>query len=126
MIKPISPTEIKALSPDERQKKVHEVHHAVVIVHALLSATEMYVDFLKHYQFLIENKRFRKHINDTWLENKLLVRELDNLFAKHHTMKEHVQGQQDFSYLLLEKLEQLVKDFTAEEFGMRIEKREIE
>jgi predicted house-cleaning noncanonical NTP pyrophosphatase (MazG superfamily) len=125
-VPPVSPLEIKAFTTEERNKKAAEVHQAVVIVHGLLTAAEVYVDFLKHYQFIIDNKKFRKYINDTFLENKLFLREIDKVFKSSPSMEEHIQEQEDFSYSLLDKLEEVVTNYTADEFGFSIARLEDE
>lgn len=119
-VPPVSPLRIKEFTNEERNRKAAEIHQAVVIVHGLLTAAEVYVDFLKHYQFIIDNKKFRKHINDTFLENKIFLREIDKVFKSSPSMEEHIQEQEDFSYSLLGRLEELVKTYTAEEFGFSI------
>jgi hypothetical protein len=125
-VPPVSPLEIKAFTTEEKNKKASEVNQAVVIVHGLLTAAEVYVDFLKHYQFIIDNKKFRKYINDTFLENKLFLREIDKMFKSSPSMEEHIQAQEDFSYSLLDKLEEVVKNYTADEFGFSITRLENE
>jgi adenosylmethionine-8-amino-7-oxononanoate aminotransferase len=125
-VPPVSPLEIREFTTEERNKKASEVNQAVVIVHGLLTAAEVYVDFLKHYQFIIDNKKFRKYINDTFLENKLFLREIDKMFKISPSMEEHIQAQEDFSYSLLDKLEEVVKNYTADEFGFSITRLENE
>jgi hypothetical protein len=117
---PVSPLRIKEFTIEERNKKAAEVHQAVVIVHGLLTAAEVYVDFLRNYQFIIENKKFRKYINDSFLENKIFLREIDKVFKSSPSMEEHIQDQEEFSYSLLDRLEEVVKEYTAEEFGFSI------
>jgi hypothetical protein len=125
-VPPVSPLEIKSFTTEERNRKAAEIHQAVVIVHGLLTAAEVYVDFLKHYQFIIDNKKFRKYINDTFLENKLFLREIDKVFKSSPSMEEHIQEQEDFSYSLLDKLEEVVTNYTANEFGFSIARLENE
>lgn len=117
---PVSPLRIKEFTTEERNKKAAEIHQAVVIVHGLLTAAEVYVDFLKHYQFLIDNKKFRKYINNTFLENKIFLREIDKVFQSSPSMEQHIADQEEFSYSLLNRLEKVVNEYTADEFGFSI------
>jgi hypothetical protein len=121
----LTPIQLKNLSKEETENKKAEIHTAIVIVHALLNSTTIYLEFIRHYQFLISNNKFRKKIVNSFDENQLLLNDLNEVFKRTKETRALIGEQDEFSYDLLDKLEAMIKEVTSQEYGLGIEIKEI-
>lgn len=106
---------------EEKEKIMTNVRISMVGLHATLNAAKHYKDFIKEYEVGISNKRTVKVLKDAFYSLEYLLSFIDIAFkVSKEVKKEDMDAEEEFTYKILENLENECFQFVNHEMGFNI------
>jgi len=123
----ITKSQWAAMPQEEKDKIMANVRISIIGLHATLNAAKHYKDFIKEYEVGISNKKTVKVLKDGFISLEYLLSFIDSAFkVSKEVKKEDMDAEQEFTYKILENLENECFQFVNHEMGFNIIKRAIE
>jgi hypothetical protein len=116
-----------AVMPEEEKDKIMtNIRISMVGLHATLNAAKHYKDFIKEYEVGIGNKRTVKVLKDAFYSLEYLLLFIDVAFkGSKEVKKEHMDAEEEFTYKILENLEDECFQFVNHEMGFNMIKKAL-
>jgi hypothetical protein len=117
----ITKSQWAAMPQEEKDKIMTNVRISMVGLHATLNAAKHYKDFIKEYEVGISNKRTVKVLKDAFYSLEYLLLFFDTAFINSKEVeKEHMDAEEEFTYKILENLEDECFQFVNHEMGFNM------
>lgn len=111
---------------EEKEKIMTNIRISMVGLHATLNAAKHYKDFIKEYEVGISNKKTVKVLKDAFISLEYLLTFIDTAFKGSKEVKEeHLEAEQEFTYKILENLEDECFQFVNHEMGFNMIKKAL-
>ena len=122
----ITKSQWAAMSEEEKDKIMTNIRISMVGLHATLNAAKHYKDFIKEYEVGIGNKKTVKVLKDAFYSLEYLLTYIDGAFRGSKEVKqEHMDEEMEFTYKILENLEDECFQFVNHEMGFNMIKKVI-
>jgi hypothetical protein len=122
----ITKSQWAAMSEEEKDKIMTNIRISMVGLHATLNAAKHYKDFIKEYEVGIGNKKTVKVLKDAFYSLEYLLTFIDGAFRGSKEVKqEHMDAEEEFTYKILENLEDECFQFVNHEMGFNMIKKVI-
>jgi hypothetical protein len=114
------------MSEEEKDKIMVNVRISMVGLHATLNAASHYKNFIREYEVGIGNKKTVKVLKDAFISLEYLLTFIDGAFRGSKEVKqEHMDAEEEFTYKILENLEDECFQFVNHEMGFNMIKKVI-
>ena len=114
------------MTEEEKEKIMTNIRISMVGLHATLNASSHYKNFIKEYEVGIGNKKTVKVLKDAFISLEYLLTFIDTAFkGSKEVKKEHLDAEQEFTYKILENLEDECFQFVNHEMGFNMIKRAL-
>ena len=111
---------------EEKEKIMTNVRVSMIGLHATLNAAKHYKDFIKEYEVGIKNKKTVKVLKDAFISLEYLLTFIDGAFKGSKEVKqEHMEAAEEFTYKILENIEDECFQFVNHEMGFNMAKKVI-
>lgn len=111
---------------NEKEKIMTNVRISIIGLHATLNAAKNYKDFIREYEVGIGNKKTVKVLKDAFISLEYLLTFIDVAFkGSKEVKKEHMDAEEEFTYKILENLEDECFQFVNHEMGFNMIKRAL-
>lgn len=122
----ITKSQWKEIPETEKEKIMVNVRISMVGLHATLNAAKHYKDFIKEYEVGIGNKKTVKVLKDAFISLEYLLTFIDGAFKGSKEVKqEHMDEEMEFTYKILENLEDECFQFVNHEMGFNMIKKAL-
>jgi hypothetical protein len=117
----ITKSQWAAMPQEEKDKIMTNVRISIIGLHATLNAAKHYKDFIKEYEVGISNKRTVKVLRDAFYSLEYLLIFIDGAFkVSKEVKKEDMDAEEEFTYKILENLENECFQFVNHEMGFNM------
>jgi hypothetical protein len=117
----ITKSQWAAMPQEEKDKIMTNVRISIIGLHATLNAAKHYKDFIKEYEVGISNKRTVKVLRDAFYSLEYLLTFIDGAFkVSKEVKKEDMDAEEEFTYKILENLEDECFQFVNHEMGFNM------
>jgi GTPase Era involved in 16S rRNA processing len=117
----ITKSQWAAMPQEEKDKIMTNVRISIIGLHATLNAAKHYKDFIKEYEVGISNKRTVKVLKDGFISLEYLLSFIDSAFkVSKEVKKEDMDAEEEFTYKILENLEDECFQFVNHEMGFNM------
>jgi hypothetical protein len=117
----ITKSQWAAMPQEEKDKIMTNVRISIIGLHATLNAAKHYKDFIKEYEVGISNKRTVKVLRDAFYSLEYLLIFIDGAFkVSKEVKKEDMDAEEEFTYKILENLEDECFQFVNHEMGFNM------
>ena len=111
---------------EEKEKIMTNVRVSMIGLHATLNAAKHYKDFIKEYEVGVKNKKTVKVLKDAFISLEYLLTFIDGAFKGSKEVKqEHMEAAEEFTYKILENIEDECFQFVNHEMGFNMAKKVI-
>lgn len=122
----ITKSQWKEIPETEKEKIMTNIRISMVGLHATLNAASHYKNFIKEYEVGISNKKTVKVLKDAFISLEYLLTFIDNAFKGSKEVKqEHMDAEEEFTYKILENLEDECFQFVNHEMGFNMIKKAL-
>jgi hypothetical protein len=122
----ITKSQWAAMPETDKDKIMTNIRISMVGLHATLNAAKHYKDFIKEYEVGIGNKKTVKVLKDAFISLEYLLTFIDVAFkGSKEVKKEHMDAEEEFTYKILENLEDECFQFVNHEMGFNMIKKAL-
>lgn len=122
----ITKSQWKEIPETEKEKIMTNIRISMVGLHATLNAASHYKNFIKEYEVGISNKKTVKVLKDAFISLEYLLTFIDGAFRGSKEVKqEHMDEEMEFTYKILENLEDECFQFVNHEMGFNMIKKAL-
>ena len=122
----ITKSQWAAMSETDKDKIMTNIRISMVGLHATLNAASHYKNFIKEYEVGISNKKTVKVLKDAFISLEYLLSFIDGAFRGSKEVKqEHMDEEMEFTYKILENLEDECFQFVNHEMGFNMIKKAL-
>jgi len=117
----ITKSQWAAMPQEEKDNIMTNVRISIIGLHATLNAAKHYKDFIKEYEVGISNKKTVKVLKDGFISLEYLLSFIDSAFkVSKEVKKEDMDAEEEFTYKILENLENECFQFVNHEMGFNM------